>query len=364
MKCSSAALLALVSFALAPVASSQASDMQIAIVPARPTMTDDIVVRFSLRTDGCRLLSAPLQYSYTERVIEGLVFVTWEPYGCPGTSLRFEADLQRPANFPGHPGAYQVNLWNIKGGSTHATKETLDFTIGDGEWLIPAVSRADGLNGARWTTDLEISNTNPAGDADAVVKLTFLPDGGSRGDTPQASVVVPASSVIRLEDVLQTSFGLEKGVGALLLTSGSLNLRFSPSIGTTSGGGRIAQNIPAVPGRGKLHTNGVGFLHGIREDETARTNLALANAGETPAVVELMLFAEEFVATTRVTVPARGMAQVNRVVRVLGADTPVTGGSLIVTAIDAADGVAVMATVIDNATNAPRAEIGATQMPS
>lgn len=54
------------------------------------------------------------------------------------------------------------------------------------------------------------------------------------------------------------------------------------------------------------------------------------------------------------SVPARGMTQLNRVVRVLGVEGPVAGARITVGAPAAPDGVAVLGTVIDNATNAPR----------
>ena len=48
------------------------------------------------------------------------------------------------------------------------------------------------------------------------------------------------------------------------------------------------------------------------------------------------------------------MTQLNRVVRALGVGEAVAGGRITVEAVDAVDGVATLATVIDNATNSPR----------
>ncbi len=338
------------------VAPPSGTALQISIEPIRPTATDDIVVRSLMPPGGCRLLDSPFG-EIQAGVFEGLVFVTTEPHGCPSDDTRPEARV--PLRITA-PGAYHVVLWKITGdkATTPETPETradADVTVGDAEWLIPAAARTDGVNGAHWTTDLQIFSTNAS--AETTVTLTFLASGGAAGNAPQASVVVPPLGALRLEDVLNASFGFQQGSGALLVTSPSLGLRFAPSIGTNSGGGRIAQAVPAVPGRGKLRTGQSGVLFGIQEDGTARTNLALANAGGLPAIVELTLATGGTLpdVTTRVTVPARGMTQVNRVVRELGVEGPVAGGRLTVTAVDAADGVAVLATVIDNATNAPRA---------
>ena len=111
-----------------------------------------------------------------------------------------------------------------------------------------------------------------------------------------------------------------------------------------------------MPGRGKLRPGRPGVLYGIEEDQAARTNLVLANAGAAPAQVDLTLSVPGISpdATARVTVPARGMLQLNRVVHALGQAAPVSGARITVTPVDADDGVAALATVIDNATNAPR----------
>ena len=336
------------------VSSSSGTALHFSIEPARPTATDDILVRSSLPPGGCRLLDSPFRETRAG-VFEGLVFVTTEPDGCAADDTRPEARLPLRATAPGR---YHVVLWKITGnmGSTPETPETradADVTVGDAEWLIPAAARTEGVSGAHWTTDLEIFSTNAA--ADTPVTLAFLASGGAEGNAPQATVSVPPLGSVRVQDVLDASFGIQQGSGAILLTSPSLGLRFVASIGTNLGGGRIAQVVPAVPGREKLRTGQSAVLVGIREDETARTNLALANAGGLPAVVDLVLAtgATSADARTSVTVPARGMTQVNRVVRALGVEGPVAGGRLTVTAHDAADGVAVLATVIDNATNSP-----------
>ena len=273
-------------FALSVVAPA-GNTLEITIEPSRPTANDDLVVR-ALVPGGCRLLESPFRQT-GPLAFSGLVFATAEPDGCPSGDVPLEARLPLPVT---GPGTYRVSLWKITGGSaptpdTPGTKAVADFNIGDAEWLIPAVARADGFGGARWTTDLEIFGTGPA---EAVVKLTLLASGG--GPSPQAAVVVPPQGVVRIEDLVRTSFGLDEGTGALLLTSSSLALRFVPTIGVSTGGGRIAQALPVVPARGRLRTGRSGVLVGIEEDEAARTNLALANTGEGPADVVITLEAD------------------------------------------------------------------------
>src|SRR5512140_2674230 len=176
MKNARAGLLALASLAGAPVASAQATVMQITVEPARPTATDDVVVRTPLPPSGCRLLQSEFYAHGAGDTFDGLVFPTFEPYGCPSDDPRLEVRVPLRVKAPG---TYHVALWLVGGGSpTPGTPQVAaDVTVGDAEWLVPAVARADGVNGARWTTDLEIFNTNDA--ASAAVKLTFLASGGS-----------------------------------------------------------------------------------------------------------------------------------------------------------------------------------------
>ena len=338
------------------VSSSSGTALHLSIEPARPTATDDILVLSPMPPGGCRVLDSPFRET-RPGVFEGLVFLTTEPDGCAADDTRPEARLPLRVAAPGR---YRVVLWKITGatGTTPDTPETradADVTVGDAEWLIPAAARTAGVGGAHWTTDLEIFSTNAAGDTP--VTLTFLANGGAEGTAPQATVAIPPLGSVRVQDVLEASFGIPQGSGAILLTSPSLGLSFKASIGTDLGEGRIAQAVSAVPGREKIRTGQSAVLYGIREDGTARTNVALANAGGLAAVVDLVLATDGTSpeARTTVTVPARGMTQVNRVVRALGVEGAVTGARLTVTARDAADGIAALATVIDNATNSPQA---------
>ena len=181
------------SFVLSVVAPA-GDALEITVEPSRPTATDDVVVR-SLVTGGCRILSSPFQQT-ASGAFSGLVFSTAEPNGCPSGDLPLEARVPLAVSAPG---SYHVVLWKITGGtpptpSTPAWKAEADVFVGDAEWLIPAAARADGLNGARWTTDLEIFSTSAT---ETPVALTFLAAGGAPADAPRVSITVPAFGAVR-----------------------------------------------------------------------------------------------------------------------------------------------------------------------
>lgn len=352
-----AGLIVLAALDAAAPAVGEETPLSIAVLPARPTLTDDLVVRTRFHPLGCRFLTSDLSDYANE--VEGWVVVTSAPYGCPSDDPTF-VDILTPLPLSGGAGSYRLSMWLVRGAfigpvaddpSTHVTA---DVVIGDAEWLIPAVARASGVGGSRWTTDLEILNTDDL--VEASVTLAFLASGGSGAGAPRTTVVVPANGSVRIADVLGSRFGIESGSGALVVTNRTTRVRLVASVANASITGRITQSIPAVPGRGKLRSGASRDLAGIREDDAERTNLVLANAGAEPATVSLDLYTggREPERRMDVTVPARGTTQVNRVVRAMGVGRPLAGARLTITAVDAADGIAAIATVIDNATNSPR----------
>lgn len=164
---------------------------------------------------------------------------------------------------------------------------------------IPVVGSVNGPGGVRWKTDIELINDQKT---EVVVALT-LP---TSPDQPVIITTIAPGDRIRFTDVVAEAFGLDAVLSPLVVQT--LGQR-SAVIRATAYAARGAEIVAVEP-------IGVNYgpsyhpqrtLQGLSFSEAFRTNVGLANLGETEAVFVLALqrLSGRNVAVTRLTVPPR-----------------------------------------------------------
>ena len=236
------------------------------------------------------------------------------------------------------------------GGSATASVTISAVSTTSGTWLLPSSARSAGAN-AFWTTDLAVMN---AGSQPASVTLKFLGHGGSGAAGPERTFTVPARSTVTWPDVLSSVFGLGTDWGPILIRSTGTSLVAQGQTWTASpSGGTYGQSVPAIG-----PSDAVGptpkALAGVRQDSRFRTNIALANFGETQVDATLLVLRPDgtTVNTRAVTVGPLAFVQLN-----LANDFGITnlnGGSVLLSCSPATCQIGAYASVIDSTTADPR----------
>lgn len=160
--------------------------------------------------------------------------------------------------------------------------------------IVPVVGSIVGASGVHWRTDLELRNDMTA---EITVSLTLPAAGAERF----MIVSIPPGETLRYNDVVGQAFGIDAALSPLVVQTEG---RRSVTIRATAYGTRGAEFFPPQPisvsyGPTYFPTR---VLQNLSFNEDVRTNIGLANLGETPA---------EFVLALQ-RVPGRNLA-VNRV---------------------------------------------------
>ena len=261
----------------------------------------------------------------------------------------------------GVPGATLVVSTPTEGGRFAAYASAIDQATGDprtllpaaavgGSWLLPSSARAPGV-GAFWTTDLVLRN---AGGSAMLTTVKFLGHSGDGRDGPEVEVPLEAGETKTYADVLGSLFGLEGDYGPIRVTPTEAGLVVQGQTFTPGGGGTYGQSVPAVPAAG-LIGGAKRTIVGVRQDDRFRTNLMLANAGESTVEVDVALHAATGgapLATRRVPVGPLGFAQLN-VANDLGVDG-VSGAAFVLSTATPGGAFAAYASTIDRTTGDPR----------
>jgi len=222
-----------------------------------------------------------------------------------------------------------------------------------GVWILPSSARAPGAAGAFYTTDLTLANT---GEREAQVTLKFLGNNVDGRTGPGKSIRLPTHNSTTFRDILGTLFGFDANYGAIQINSDVSSLVILSHTSTPGGAGTFGQSVP-VPRDVDFVRRGINrAIAGIREDESFRTNLILANAVELPVTVDITLLGESgsVLAVSHVNLLPSGMTQLTNVVRALGVEAGVQGAQLILTTATEGGAFVTYASLIDNGTNDPR----------
>lgn len=224
-------------------------------------------------------------------------------------------------------------------------------------FIVPVVVRTPGLAGATYLSDGWLRNL---GSTAVPVELYYTPqdkDGLSDASVVKASLAIPASSTVRLSDLLGAYFQAA-GTGQVELRSPSpsgLTLRtVVKSVTGDDPALRFETEVPTLPlGSGVALDEGEAMAPGVSEDLLQRTNLILAETTGRSVTTQVTLYGRDgtVVGSTTRQVPPYGKVQVNRIVNEVAPGTSLAGGSVGVRAIAGAGRVASIVTVIDNRSN-------------
>jgi len=218
---------------------------------------------------------------------------------------------------------------------------------------LPSSARAEGLNGAFYTTDVTASNVTSSS---ASLTFKFLGNNtdGTGGD--ERTYTLAAGRSQTFSDILGSVFGRTSDYGAISISSATLGLAVLGQTSTPGFGGTFGQSVPIAVSTELIRKGAPRSIAAVREDSAFRTNLILSNATAEALDVDLSLVGENGAAlgTKRVSLPPLGMTQVTRVVRDLGVAADVTGARLVLSTSTAGGAFSAYASVIDNVTNDPR----------
>jgi hypothetical protein len=220
-------------------------------------------------------------------------------------------------------------------------------------WILPSSARAVGLGGSFYTTDLTVANE---GLGDATVMLKFLGNNVDGRSGPEKTFSLSAGKSITYHDVLNSAFGLTSGFGAILVTSSAGSLTVQGQTATPGSGGTFGQSVAAATFDELISPGLPQSISAIREDNSFRTNLIIANAQESPIDVDVTLISDSgaVLATMRYNLPPLGMTQITRIVRDLGVSVNLSDARIQLSSPTVAGAFTAYASVIDNVTNDPR----------
>ncbi len=183
------------------------------------------------------------------------------------------------------------------------------------ETVIPGGANVEGFGGARWFTDLDISNM---GGMPSMVTIQLL--AADQANTTPESVMVslaPGMSV-RYTDAFAELFDFE-GSGALRILVDSPDVASSSRTYAADEAGSYGQGIPAHHMMRAVRFGEMGRLVGLSESGNTsdgfRTNIGLANATGAIVMVEITLYASDhtLVDLVEVSLAAYEQTQLNRV---------------------------------------------------
>jgi hypothetical protein len=211
--------------------------------------------------------------------------------------------------------------------------------------IVPVVGSVTGVGGARWKTDVVLRND---GRAEATVALS-LP---TAPDQPVIITTIPPADSLRFTDVVNEAFGVESAISPLVVeTLGNRSVAVSATTYAVTGT-EVSPPQPIAVQYGTPFTP-FRFLNNLSFSDDFRTNIGLANLGETSAefVLALQRVAGRNVAVSKLTVPPNSLVHTS-----LQSLFPlITNGNDFAVLIEtpAAD-TFVYASVIENATNTAR----------
>jgi CubicO group peptidase (beta-lactamase class C family) len=212
------------------------------------------------------------------------------------------------------------------------------------ESWIPVVANGDGSGGSVWRSDVGLLNRSTLANQ---VRLSIeLPDLNAEHE-----VQLAPGEHLTVNDVV-SELGLD-GTGSLRVYS-SEPLTISSRTYNVSSDGTFGQFLGGVTGPGGLRKGQSAVLMHLREDDGARSNIGILNAGRREAQVEIQLFdgtGEEIVSLTRRVDPGE-VRQLNRPIANLGGRTDVAAGYALIRVLEGED-VVVYGSVVDAGTNDP-----------
>jgi hypothetical protein len=214
---------------------------------------------------------------------------------------------------------------------------------------VPASANAEGANQTRWRTDLEIK---AEGDDDAVFTIELLESNRNNSDPAVIDGSVPAGQCLRMENLLETSFGFT-GTAALRLTTSSGEILATSRTYNDDPGGTYGQTVSAIPGNRAVGLGGRATLIQLSRSSDPstgfRTNIGFLNAVAESIDVETTLYLADGSSVGSITRNLRPFEhrQLNDVFHLAGVDH-VVDGYAVVTTSTVSGGFIAYASVVDN----------------
>ncbi|MFN8007567.1 MAG: beta-propeller fold lactonase family protein [Terriglobia bacterium] len=242
------------------------------------------------------------------------------------------------------------------GGQAASQEFTIDVLSGNtpaATATLPSTARAQGLNGAFYTTDVTACNV---GSTSANLTFKFLGNNKDGTGGEEKTYAMPAGKTQTFADILGSVFGRSSDYGAINVSSDSLGLAVLSQTSTPGFGGTFGQSVPVSTITALISKGNPQSIVAIREDGAFRTNLILTNATSVSLDVDATLIAENgsTLGTKRYTLLPLGMTQVTKVIRDLGVSANVKGARLILSTPTDGGAFSAYASAIDNVTNDPR----------
>jgi len=219
--------------------------------------------------------------------------------------------------------------------------------------MLPSSARAQGLNGAFYTTDVTASNL---GSSSADLTFKFLGNNKDGTSGQEKTYALAAGTTQTFADILGSVFGLNSDYGGISISSPSFDVAVLSQTSTPGFGGTFGQSVPVTTTTALIQKGTSQSIVAIREDAAFRTNLILTNATDAALDVDVSLIDENgsTLGTKRYTLPPLGMTQVTKVVRNLGVAGDVKGARLVLSTPTDGGAFSAYASAIDNVTNDPR----------
>ena len=189
-------------------------------------------------------------------------------------------------------------------------------------WVAGGMAYSDGLNGARWQSDLSVYNP---GSQTADISLGFVSGEGWAGSSnvqwiPKA---LRAGETWAVQNVLKELFALAKGAWGVVLVRGD-DVPLPPVIvsrtynaASVDENGTFGLSVPALSVSAGVRPQSAAasnFLVDLRQDASFRTNLTVANLGAETAEVEVVFRDAAGIvlgSSAKITVEANGVKQLN-----------------------------------------------------
>jgi len=207
--------------------------------------------------------------------------------------------------------------------------------------VVPVVSRGPGAAGTLWATSLEIFNT---GVQEAQVALYLnLSDRDNTIPAASAQAIIPARSLLVIEDLLSQTFDMEEATGSVDLISSERIIAHSKITNIGGAAGGFGQKVPAVPAAWSLGddeaaglepNSDIAYLFAVRQDDSYRTNAGVANLSGFTLEVDLEAFdgTSRVGRSVRLALPPFSHTQINRVLNLLQTTSSQSGLRLNVSA--------------------------------
>ena len=227
-------------------------------------------------------------------------------------------------------------------GSVGILSERLGAALAE-SW-IPVVANGAGAGGSLWRSDVGLLNRSSL--SNQVLLRMEMP-----GLAVDHELELAPGQHLVLDDVV-SELGLSSSGSLRIfsfepLTVASRTYNISPD-------GTFGQYLGGVAGAGGLGNGESAILMHLREDDTARSNIGILNAGRREARVRIVLFdgtGTEIARANRAVEP-RQIKQLNRPFESIGGRTDIAVGYAVVTVLDGEE-VVVYGSVVDAGTNDP-----------